>query len=146
VTAVNAYAAGAVAQATRPPGSNHVWKLNPAALGIDGERISVGNVELVPAEHQLFIDGQRVHISVRECELLHALMVGAGHVIARGRLYEQVWGKPMPHRRDRTIDGHIRRLRVRLADAAPNWVYIHTHFGHGYRFEPETAPQGKGDQ
>ena len=47
----------------------------------------------------------------------------------------------MPHPRDRAVDVHIRRLRTRLGEASPNWLYIHTHFGHGYRFEPERADE-----
>jgi DNA-binding response OmpR family regulator len=28
-------------------------------------------------------------------------------------------------------------VRRKLAECAPGWVYIHTHFGIGYRFSPE---------
>jgi DNA-binding response OmpR family regulator len=31
----------------------------------------------------------------------------------------------------------VRKLRLKLNDAAPGWAYIHTHFGVGYRFAPE---------
>ena len=40
-------------------------------------------------------------------------------------------------RRDRSVDVQVRHLRTRLAQAGPWWRYIHTHFGQGYRFEPE---------
>ena len=39
--------------------------------------------------------------------------------------------------RDRTVDVHVRRLRIKLAEANNRWEYIHTHQGGGYRFEPE---------
>jgi DNA-binding winged helix-turn-helix (wHTH) protein len=39
--------------------------------------------------------------------------------------------------RDRSVDVFVRRLRIKLHDAAPGWIYIHTHFGIGYRFAPE---------
>ncbi len=32
---------------------------------------------------------------------------------------------------------YIRRLRVKLAAADPQWTYIHTHHNIGYRLEPE---------
>ena len=43
-------------------------------------------------------------------------------------------------RRDRSVDVLIRQ-RARQARAAwpPEWRYIHTHFGIGYRFSPEQA-------
>ena len=39
--------------------------------------------------------------------------------------------------RDRSVDVFVRKVRRKLADCAPNWAYIHTHFGIGYRFTPE---------
>jgi hypothetical protein len=31
----------------------------------------------------------------------------------------------------------VRKLRQKLRIASPEWNYIHTHFGVGYRFAPE---------
>jgi DNA-binding winged helix-turn-helix (wHTH) protein len=39
---------------------------------------------------------------------------------------------------DRSVDVFVRKLRQKLETASPAWRYIHTHFGIGYRFEPET--------
>jgi DNA-binding response OmpR family regulator len=30
-------------------------------------------------------------------------------------------------------------LRSKLALALPEWAFIHTHFGFGYRFQPEPS-------
>ena len=38
---------------------------------------------------------------------------------------------------DRSVDVFIRKLRIKLEQRSPNWAYIHTHFGIGYRFDPE---------
>ena len=38
---------------------------------------------------------------------------------------------------DRSVDVFVRKLRQKLESASPDWEYIHTHFGIGYRFEPE---------
>jgi hypothetical protein len=36
----------------------------------------------------------------------------------------------------------VRKLRSKLHKQSPGWGYIHTHFGVGYRFEPEPgAPE-----
>jgi DNA-binding response OmpR family regulator len=40
-------------------------------------------------------------------------------------------------RRDRSVDVLVRRVRSKLEGVAPDWRYIHTHFGIGYRFTPE---------
>jgi hypothetical protein len=40
---------------------------------------------------------------------------------------------------DRSVDVFVRKLRSKLEKRSPGWSYIHTHFGVGYRFEPESA-------
>jgi DNA-binding winged helix-turn-helix (wHTH) protein len=42
-------------------------------------------------------------------------------------------------RGDRSVDVFVRKLRQKLEKASPDWRYIHTHFGVGYRFAPEPA-------
>ena len=115
--------------------------LDLSASGIDRSRVLLGHVELVPSERQVFVESARLHLTAREFDVLHVLVVCAGHVVSRERIYEHVWERPMRHSRDRAVDVHIRRLRTRLAEASPDWRYIHTHFGHGYRFEPERADE-----
>ena len=68
--------------------------------------------------------------------MLHLLMAAAGHVVARERILREVWGLRAASRQDRSVDVHIRKLRAKLARAAPRWDCIHTHTGVGYRFEP----------
>jgi len=31
----------------------------------------------------------------------------------------------------------VRKVRQKLEKVSPDWNYIHTHFGVGYRFDPE---------
>jgi DNA-binding winged helix-turn-helix (wHTH) protein len=40
-------------------------------------------------------------------------------------------------RGDRSVDVFVRKLRQKLEKASPDWRYIHTHFGVGYRFAAE---------
>src|SRR3712207_8828875 len=37
------------------------------------------------------------------------------------------------------FDVFVRKIRTKLHACAPEWTYIHTHFGIGYRFAPEPA-------
>ena len=53
----------------------------------------------------------------------------------REEIYERVWGYAMAHG-DRSVDVFVRKLRQKLRHASPEWSYIHTHFGVGYRFAP----------
>jgi DNA-binding response OmpR family regulator len=113
--------------------------LSPAvatALGIDAEPLSAPPLQLWPAEGQCLVSGQRVALSRREFALLVALVAAPGHIAPRERLYKVVWGGQMPHR-GRDVDVYVRKLRLKLEEAAPAWTFIHTHRQFGYRFAPE---------
>lgn len=103
-----------------------------------------GNLELRPEEMQALVGGARVGLTVREFQVLAALAAREDRVLRRAEIYRQVWGGEMKHR-DRAVDVFVRKVRTKLAEAAPGWVYIHTHFGIGYRFSPEPIhPSGAG--
>ena len=57
-------------------------------------------------------------------------------MLRREEIYERVWGYAMAHG-DRSVDVFVRKLRQKLRGGSPEWNYIHTHFGVGYRFAPE---------
>ena len=59
-------------------------------------------------------------------------------MLEREEIYQRVWGYAMA-RGDRSVDVFVRKLRQKLEKASPDWRYIHTHFGVGYRFSPEPA-------
>jgi DNA-binding response OmpR family regulator len=79
-----------------------------------------------------------VDLTRREFELIALLSDLGGQVIPREEIYERVWGYAMVHG-DRSVDVFVRKLRQKLERVSPDWRYIHTHFGIGYRFAPETA-------
>lgn len=97
------------------------------------------NLELRPAERLVLADGRPLAVTVREFETLLALAERRNQVVPRTELYALVWGGRMTYR-DRSVDVFVRRVRMKLHEAAPGWTYIHTHFGIGYRFAPERAP------
>jgi len=57
-------------------------------------------------------------------------------VLQREDIYQRVWGYAMAHG-DRSVDVFVRKLRSKLERHSPEWRYIHTHFGVGYRFAAE---------
>ena len=105
------------------------------------ERIEVllaGELEIRPSEHLARARGRTLSLSVRELELLAALARREGRIVAREELYETVWGAPL-RGQDRSVDVYVHKLRSKLAVALPEWEFIHTHFGFGYRFQPESS-------
>jgi DNA-binding response OmpR family regulator len=61
--------------------------------------------------------------------------------VRREELYRLAWGGTM-RRGDRSVDVYVYRLRTKLARAGGGHVFIHTHHGLGYRFEPESEASG----
>jgi DNA-binding winged helix-turn-helix (wHTH) protein len=68
--------------------------------------------------------------------VLQLLAQAKGKVLQREEIYQAVWGYTMAHG-DRSVDVFVRKVRQKLEKVSPEWNYIHTHFGVGYRFEPE---------
>ena len=62
-------------------------------------------------------------------------------MLQREDIYQRVWGYAMAHG-DRAVDVFVRKLRSKLERASPEWRYIHTHFGVGYRFAALPADGG----
>jgi DNA-binding response OmpR family regulator len=101
--------------------------------------IKVGELEIRPSEYLALAGGRALTLSVRELELLSALGRREGRIVPREELYRTVWGAPM-RADDRSVDVYVHKLRAKLAAALPERRFIHTHFGFGYRFEPEGSP------
>jgi DNA-binding response OmpR family regulator len=86
------------------------------------------------------VGGQSVDLTRREFELVQLLAEAAGLVLQREEIYQRVWGYAMAHG-DRSVDVFVRKVRQKLERLSPGWRYIHTHFGIGYRFQPEPADE-----
>ena len=98
--------------------------------------LNTANLEIRPGEYQLLADGKRVGLTVREFQTFLVLAERPDRVVTRPEIYSLVWGGQMAYR-DRSVDVFVRKVRRKLETVAPGWVYIHTHFGVGYRFSPE---------
>ncbi len=100
--------------------------------------MSAGEVEIRSDRFQAFVAGRSLELTRREFELIELLAGGEGRVLEREEIYSRLWGYAMV-RGDRSVDVFVRKLRQKLEKASPDWRYIHTHFGIGYRFAAEPA-------
>ena len=100
------------------------------------EVLQIGALEIRPAEGLVQAGDRALTLSVREFGLLVALARRAGRIVRREDLYRLVWGSDL-REGDRSIDVYVHKLRAKLEDALPEWRFIHTHVGFGYRFSPE---------
>ncbi|MEA2428454.1 MAG: hypothetical protein QOF37_2082, partial [Thermoleophilaceae bacterium] len=104
--------------------------------------VVAGELEIRADQFQAFVGGQSLDLTRREFELLQLLSENPGQVLPREEIYQRVWGYAMAHG-DRSVDVFVRKLRQKLETASPGWQYIHTHFGIGYRFDPEGEEGGR---
>jgi DNA-binding response OmpR family regulator len=77
------------------------------------------------------IDGSRVDLTPKECDLLFYLIENRSIALSRHRLLQEVWGYDF-FGDERTVDTHIKTLRMKLG---PYKGCIVTLRGLGYRFE-----------
>jgi DNA-binding response OmpR family regulator len=99
------------------------------------DAITIGEITIRPDLYQAYSRGVSLELTAREFEILQ-LLSQSDRVLRREEIYERVWGYAMAHG-DRSVDVFVRKLRQKLRAGSPDWSYIHTHFGVGYRFAPE---------
>jgi len=109
-----------------------------AVARVEGGPLVVGELEIRLDQFQAFVGGQSVDLTRREFEVLQLLADAKGQVLQREEIYHRVWGWTMAHG-DRSVDVFVRKVRQKLERFSPDWTYIHTHFGVGYRLDPEAA-------
>ena len=105
---------------------------------VEAGPLVAGEMEIRADQFQAFVSGDSLDLTRREFELLQLLAEAEGQVLEREAIYQRVWGYAMAHG-DRSVDVFVRKLRQKLEKRSPGWSYIHTHFGVGYRFDPEPA-------
>jgi DNA-binding winged helix-turn-helix (wHTH) protein len=84
------------------------------------------------ARHRVLVDDLDAHLTFKEFVILQLLVSNDGTTLSREQLREVIATNDEVDVHDRTIDVHIRRLRVKLG-AYPD--VIRTVHGHGYRFD-----------
>jgi DNA-binding response OmpR family regulator len=109
-----------------------------ASTRVETGPLVAGELEIRADQFQAYVRSEGVDLTRREFEVLQLLAQAKGKVLQREEIYQAVWGYAMAHG-DRSVDVFIRKVRQKLEKASPDWTYIHTHFGVGYRFEPEAT-------
>jgi DNA-binding response OmpR family regulator len=95
----------------------------------DGETLKLGPLVIDCAAREVVVDGRPVQLTQQEFALLEFLVRNRGRVFSRRQLLERVWGVDY-YGGSRTVDIHVRRLRMKLADAAKP---LETVRGVGYK-------------
>ena len=98
--------------------------------------LSGGRLRLDPDARRVFLNDVEVDppLSPPQYRLLEMLYTNAGRICTRDTVIETVWPDAIGEGvSEQAIDALVRRLRDRLSEVDPNWQYIITVRGHGFR-------------
>jgi two-component system KDP operon response regulator KdpE len=103
------------------------------AFDTEDAAIRVGEVTIDPVRHLVLKNGRTVHLTPKQFELLHFLMVNAGRPVPHMKLLRSVWG---PEYGDELeyLRTFIRQIRMKIEDDPANPKYLLTDSHIGYRF------------
>jgi len=85
----------------------------------DTQDLTYQNIYLDHVRRTVMVNGNEVTLTFKEYELLHYFMVNKGIALSRDKIMETVWGYDFEGE-SRTVDAHIRSLRLKLGDAGEN--------------------------
>jgi DNA-binding response OmpR family regulator len=107
----------------------------PTVVSDDREVFHVGPLTVDLARREAAVNCRVLDLKPRELDLLAALARNAGRVLNRAQLLELAWDDVTLERieSERTVDVHVRRLRVQLGD---NAAMLQTVARAGYRLDP----------
>jgi two-component system response regulator RegX3 len=93
-----------------------------------------GPVRMDVERHQVFVNGNKVAMPLKEFELLELLLENANRVLTRGQIIDRVWGSNY-FGDTKTLDVHVKRVRSKIEDDPARPVHLLTVRGLGYKFE-----------
>lgn len=95
----------------------------------DTDAVVLKNLVILPEKHEVYSDGIKINLTLKEYELLLILVRNKGKVFSRDELLKKVWGFDFKGE-SRTVDVHIRTLRSKLGSGGE---LIETIRGVGYK-------------
>ncbi len=96
----------------------------------------IGTIELDTESHLVSVSGRRVDLTPSEFGILKALITRPGRVYTRMELLDHIQGEAFAGY-ERTIDVHVKNLRIKIEPDTKNPEYIETVYGVGYRMRPD---------
>jgi two-component system alkaline phosphatase synthesis response regulator PhoP len=111
-------------------------RANPQPDSPDAGVYERGRLKIDFGTYQVFVDGARRDLALREFELLKFFVQHPLRVYEREQLLDMVWGRDT-FVEPRTVDVHVRRLRQHIERDDANPELILTVRSVGYRFNPE---------
>jgi DNA-binding response OmpR family regulator len=106
-------------------------RLNHSSVMESSQVLTVGDIELNMATHEVTRAGRQIDLTVTEYNLLHLFMSHVGQALDRQTILNQVWGYDFLGETN-IIEVYVRYLREKLEDVPSSPRYIQTIRGVGY--------------
>lgn len=100
------------------------------------DQISVGGIEIDLAAHTVSVDGEQVHLTAKEFELLVLFCRYPNRVFTSRQIFDDLWDTYGLDDDVRTVMVHISNLRKKIEKNPEKPHYIHTVRGVGYKLVP----------
>jgi DNA-binding response OmpR family regulator len=97
------------------------------------EELRAKNIVLKPVEREVYRDGEKIDLTLKEFELLHYLMRNPGKVLGREDIYVHLWDFAA-NSMSNIIDVHVKNLRKKIGDNSDERI-VETVRGVGYRLQ-----------
>lgn len=116
-------------------------KANLRRIGFEEQPIRNTRLSMDTATWIATIDSQDIGLTRREFQLLHVMVMREGRVMSRAQLIDLAFGNESDVI-DRTIDSHIKNIRLKIKSVAADFEVIRSVYGVGYAAElnDERAP------
>lgn len=98
-------------------------------------RTATRGLTLEKASSTLCYQHQQIELTAIEFNIMEKLVRNPGRIFKRDELIDVAYsdGRVVS---DRTVDSHLKKIRRKLQQVAPDQKFLHTIYGTGYKFEP----------
>lgn len=138
---IKALDAGADDYLTKPFGSGELLArlrvmLRRVSHGPEPTAFKLGSVVVDLAAHRVTMNGEEVHLTQKEYDILRLLLVHRGKVLTHRQILREIWG---PNHEEDThyLRVHLAHLRQKIGDTDPARRIIRAESGLGYRIAAE---------
>ncbi|OGW37027.1 MAG: two-component system response regulator BaeR [Nitrospirae bacterium GWC2_56_14] len=103
----------------------------------DGHTVQAQGLVLDEDRYQATLHGRDLGLTAVEFKILQLLVGSPGRIYGRQQIMDKMY-RDDRFVSDRTVDSHIKKLRRKIESADPTATFIHSVYGVGYKFEPES--------
>ena len=101
--------------------------------------LSLPGLEIYPDRRKIYRNRREINLTAKEYDLLCLLVANKGRVLTYEQIYQRIWGEEPLGNESNTIGCHIRNLREKLYEAAPDTPFtIRCVREIGYCFDMES--------